>query len=142
MRLTRSICCAMVIAGAACSNGLTAPPSGLPVTLSIVTRPDSPVPSIIGAGDSVTAVIMASGVSGCGQVPTVAAGLRGDDLIVTLSESVNNRPCPLSLVANLPAKIVVHDVPVGTRSARVVLRLLSGGQATYTELASGSITLP
>ena len=142
MRLTRLICCAMVLAGAACSNGLTAPPSGLPVALSTDTTADVLASSIIGAGDSVTAVVLSSRVSACDQPPTVAAGLRDDDLVVTLSETFNNQPCPRNLFANPPVRIVVHDVPSGTRTARVVLRLVRGGQATYTDLASGSITLP
>jgi hypothetical protein len=139
MRLTRAICAWILFAAGACSTGLTAPPNGLPVAISTATTPGAQVPSITGGGDSVTAVVSGSS---CGQLPTVAAGLRGNDLVVTLSEPLIRDVCPASLFAEVVDAIVVHDVPSGTRSVRVVLRQLSGDKARYSELVSGTVTLP
>jgi hypothetical protein len=139
MRLTRSICGSILLASAACSTGLTAPPNGLPVAISTVTNQDVQAPSITGGGDSVTAVVNGSR---CAQMPTVDAGLRGTELVVTLSEPLIVDVCPAALILQLPEQIVVHDVPPGTRSARVVLRQLSGDKAKYSEIVSGTVTLP
>ena len=131
----------MLLAVAACSS-LTAPPSGLPVTLSLVDVPGAQVPSITGAGDSVTAIVLETDGPACGAVPTPAAGLRADELVVTLTQQDDTRPCGAGLRALAPFKVVVRSVPSGTRSATVVLRLISGDNATYSRLASGTITLP
>lgn len=139
MRLTRSVCVILLIAAAACSASLTAPPSGLPVTLSFDDTPREQVPSITRSGDSVTAIVASTGGPSCGGVPKTAAGLRGDELVVTLTQPEDRRPCPTALFAFAPYKVVVHDVPSSTSSAKVVLRLVSGDNATYSTLASGTI---
>lgn len=140
MRLTRLICATVLVAAAACSASLTAPPSGLPVSLSVVDAPVAHVPSITGAGDSVTAIVVETDPP-CGTLPTPAAGLRGDELVVTLTQQDDRRPCPAGLRAFAPFKIVVQNVPPATRSATVVSRLVSGDHATYSRLASGAITV-
>lgn len=146
MRLTRSMWSMTLIAAAACSNSLTAPPHGLPVTLTVVTTLNVQVPSIAAADDSVTAVVIEPGNEACGSgLPTVDAGLRSDDLVVTLSQPAIQRQCPPgagTAVNPLPFSIVVHDVPSGTRAVRVELRVISGDKASFTELASGTISLP
>ncbi|HTL94479.1 MAG TPA: hypothetical protein VL157_02990 [Gemmatimonadaceae bacterium] len=146
MRLTCSMCAAMLIAAAGCSSGLTAPPKGLPVDLTFVSTQGVQVPSITSGDDSVTAVVMESGAAGCHGGPlTPAAGVRGEELVVTLTQPVRTGPCPpvtaLTAVVPLPLKVVVHHVPSGTSSAKVVLRLVSGDHATYTVLASGAISV-
>jgi len=145
MRLTCSMCAAMLIATAGCSSSLTAPPNGLPVTLSSVSTQGVQVPSISSGDDSVTAVVMEPNSAACDGPATPAAGVRGEALIVTLTQHVRTGVCPpigVTAVALLPIQVVVHDVPSGTSSAQVVLRRVSGDNATFTVLASGAITVP
>lgn len=142
MRLTRSICAAALVTATACSGSLTAPPSGLPATLSTVETPDGQVPSITSAGDSVIAFASNDTGSPCGSAPTVAAGLRGNGLVMTITRHPRNCPPGSDIAPEFPFQIVVHEVPPGTRSATVVLRLVGGDNATYFRLASGTITLP
>ena len=143
MRLTRSIRPTLLVALAACSASLTAPPNGLPVTLTPITNEEVQVPSITSADDSVTAVILPLGVTSCGGALTPAAGLRGDVLVVTLTQAVRKGPCPpVPTAVPLPLEIVVHDVPSGTSSARVVLRLVGGNDTKYSVLVSGAIIIP
>ncbi|HSC30388.1 MAG TPA: hypothetical protein VLD17_01595 [Gemmatimonadaceae bacterium] len=145
MRLTRSICAVTLIAAAACSGGLTAPPSGLPVDLSFVES-DVQTPSITSDADSVVAIVNEAPQFACADgPPSAAAGIRGSDLIVTVSAQVVHTTCgpvgALAAVVPLPIRLVVHEVPAGTDSARVVLRRISGDNATYIELGSGPITV-
>lgn len=141
MRLTRSICPTILLALAACSS-LTAPPSGLRVTLTSISFQDVQKASITSAGDSVTAKVPPAGFAPCGGLMTADAGLRAGALIMTLTQAERGT-CPPGVtgVLQLPVEIVVHDVPSGTRAASVVLRLVRGGNATYSTLASGTITV-
>lgn len=142
MRLTGSIGPMLLVALAACSGSLTAPPSGLPVTLTSVSFQSVQVASITSADDSVTAVVPPPGSAACGGPMTAEAGLRAGALIMTLTQVVRSGPCPpVTAVVPLPLKLVVHDVPSGTRSATVVLRLVNGDNATYSTLAAGTITI-
>ncbi len=143
MRLTRSIGPTLLLALAACSASLTAPPNGLPVTLTSVSFQSVQVASITSADDSVTAMVPAAGFAACGGPMTADAGLRAGALIMTLTQTQRG-PCPPGVtgVLQLPVEIVVHDVPSGARAARVVLRLVTGDNATYSTLASGTIRLP
>lgn len=142
MRLTRSIGPTLLVALAACSASLTAPPSGLPVTLTSLSFQSVQVASITSADDSVTAMVPPPGFAGCGGPITADAGLRAGELIMTLTQLVRSGPCPpVTAVVPLPLELIVHDVPSGTRAARVVLRLVTGDNATYSTLASGTITV-
>jgi hypothetical protein len=145
MRLTCSMCAAMLIVTAGCSNSLTAPPNGLPVTLTTVSSQGVQVPSITSGDDSVTAIVMEPDAAACDGPVTPAAGVRGEALVVTLTQQVRTGPCPpigVTAVVPLPIQLVVHDVPSGTSSAQVVLRLVRGDNATFTVLASGAISVP
>lgn len=142
MRLTRSIGPTVLLALAACSASLTAPPDGLPVTLTSLSFQSVQVASITSADDSVTAVVPPPAFAGCGGAITADAGLRSGALIMTLTQLVRSGPCPpVTAVVPLPLELIVHDVPSGTRAARVVLRLVTGDKATYSTLASGTITV-
>lgn len=142
MRLTRSICVMMPIVAAACSNGLTAPPNELPVTLSIIEPAGGGLPSqsIAGAGDSVQAVVVSLG-GVCGAAPTAAAGLRANKLVMTITTVVADRPC-LEIAAFQIYAITAREVPPGTRVALVDLHIVNGKTATDSVLISKSITLP
>jgi len=144
MRLTCSMCAAVLIATAGCSSSLTAPPNGLPVTLTTVTSQGVQVPSITSGDDSVTAVVMEPASAACDGPVTPAAGVRGEALVVTLTQQARTGPCPpiaATAVVPLPIQLVVHDVPSGTSSAQVVLRLVRGDNAAFTVLASGAISV-
>ena len=143
MRVTRSITPVLLIALAACSS-LTAPPNGLPVTVAAINLQDFQGPSITGAGDSVVAMVRQSASAACGDQFTAAAGLRAGELVITLTQSQSTRQCPPGVTGVLlsPLEIVVHQVPSGTRPATVVWRLVSGNNATYTTLASGTVSVP
>lgn len=141
MRLTRSVCVILLITAAACSTSLTAPPSGLPVALTSVETPGAQLPPIISAGDSVVAVVIPKGGWSCGSGPTAVAGLRGEDLVVTVTRHPADCRPGVLVAYQPPLKLVVHHVPSGTVSAKVVLRLVSGNDATYTVLASGAISI-
>ena len=141
MRLTRSIRPTMLLAAAACSASLTAPPSGLRVPFTSIETPDVQVPTITSAGDSVVAVVSDDVGSPCGSGRTVAAGLRGEDLIVTITRHPKDCPPGVVIAPQFPLQIVVHDVPSSTGSLKVVLRLVSSDNATYTVLASGAISI-
>jgi hypothetical protein len=135
MRPTRSIWCAALAAAAACSSGLEAPPAGLPVTFGNAPISGFTNPSIIGAGDSVTVLL---GALPCSTKGTEIAGLRAGELIVTISRPLVPPPC-----MSPPAlRLVVHDVPPATRSARAVLRIIQGDHATYSLLVRNTVTLP
>lgn len=145
MRLTRSICAVTLIAAAACSGGLTAPPNGLPVDLSFVEA-EVQTPSITSNADSVVAIVSEPPQFTCEDGPlTAAAGIRGSELVITVSAQVVRTICgpvtAVSAVVPLPIRLVVHAIPAGTDSARVVLRRISGGKAAYIELGSGPITV-
>lgn len=142
MRLTRPIGPMLLVALVACSASLTAPPSGLPVTLTSVSFEDVQVASITSADDSVTAIVPPAGFGVCGGRMTADAGLRAGALIMTLTQTQRGT-CPPGVtgVLQLPVQLVVHDVPSGTSSAKVVLRVVSGHNATYSTLASGTITV-
>lgn len=141
MRLTRSVCASLLMSAAACSSSLTAPPSGLRVAFTRIETPDVQVPTITSAGDSVVAVVSGDVGSPCGSGPTIAAGLRGEDLIVTVTRHPKDCPLGVLIARQFPLQIVVQDVPSGTGSLKVVLRLVSGNNATYTVLASGAISI-
>lgn len=141
MRLTRSLCATLLVPAAACSSSLTAPPSGLPVALSSVETPVVQLPPITSAGDSVVAVVDPVGGWPCGSGPTATAGLRGEELLVTVTRHPKDCPLGVLIAQQPPLRIVVHDVPAGTGSAKVVLRLVTGDNATYSVLASGAIAV-
>lgn len=112
------------------------------IALSLVLPPNGRPPSqfITGAGDSVTAVTAELG-GVCSPPPTASAGLRAGDLVMTLTSTVQNRPCP-ALVALNVYSISVHRVPTGTRTARVEWRLISGDKVSGSVLISRTISPP
>src|SRR5690348_5736505 len=145
MRLTCSMCAAMLTATAGCSNSLTAPLNGLPVALTTISSQCVQVPSTTSGDDSDIAGVMEPASAACDGPLTPAAGVRGEALVVTLTQQVRTGPCPpiaATAVVPLPIQLVVHDVPSGTSSAQVVLRLVRGDNATFTVLASGAISVP
>ncbi|HEX5180229.1 MAG TPA: hypothetical protein VFW04_12925 [Gemmatimonadaceae bacterium] len=140
MRLTRWICGLTVAAASGCSSSLTAPPNGLPARVSLVAFSNDGLPSVAAAGDSV-AVVAANPNNPCASHPTVVAGLRSGSLIMTLSTAIATRPCPV-LAIPTAFSVTVHDVPSGTRAARLALRTVNAGKTEESTLASTTITLP
>lgn len=144
MRLTRWMHGLMLVSAAACSSSVTAPPSGLPATLSAIQpvngAPSSP--TLTAADDSVTAVFV-SLANACSLSPTAAAGLSGATLVMTVTsvEKHPGVPCP-ALVALTVYSMTVRDVPRGTRTAKVVWRSVSGVSAENSVLITSTISLP
>lgn len=139
MRLARWIPCLIAASAAGCSSSnLTSPPAGLPVTLSALAGPVSP--SISSSGNVVTAVI--SNYQGvCGAPPTADAGLRGNNLVMTLTSVTKHVPCTLLLgIRNY--SISVSRVPAAVRTAKVVMRIVDGGNESDTVLIASPIRLP
>lgn len=138
MRLTRWICVPMLTVAAACSNSVTAPPSGLSLSVFGIGYTAATVPSISSAGDSVVAFVVPLANLGCNTTVSQSAGIRGGDLIVTLTEKLDRDPCG-ALSAFTILQINVRDVPPGTRSARVVERDVNGDRTSSSLLVSGLI---
>jgi hypothetical protein len=141
MRLTRWTCGLLVAAGSACSGSLTAPPTGLPVTMSHIGFIGGVrAPSITGAGDSVVALAVDQ-TSPCAVSETAVAGLRSGTLVATLISVVPRRPCAV-LAQDGIVVVMVHNVPSGMRTARLVLHTENGGHPPDLTLAAGTIRLP
>lgn len=141
MRLTRWMQGLMVLSAAACSDGVTAPPTGLPVTFAPIASVDRlPTPSITGAGDSVSAIIVRVGGI-CGSIPTAVAGLRATTLVMTITTSIESVPCPL-LAREQVYSLTVVDVPAGMRTAQVVWRSVGAHSVSDSVYVSGRIDLP
>lgn len=111
------------------------------MTLTSVETPAAQLPPITSAGDSVVAVVIPDGGWPCGSGPTAVAGLRGEELVVTVTRHPADCRPGVLIAYQPPLQLVVHHVRSGTVSAKVVLRLVSGDNATYSVLASGSISV-
>lgn len=138
MRLTRWMCGLVVAASASCSSSLTAPPTGLPVTVALVSvGEDAVLPSIMAAADSVVVVVRDPN-NACATPPTSVAGLRSGMLVVTLSSVEPSRVCGVLAGFN-SFSVTVRNVPSGTRTVRLRMRTTKGGTTEESTLAEGTI---
>jgi hypothetical protein len=142
----RPIAVLAILGAAACSGGLleasTAPPSGLPVTITSSFIPGI-VPAsgtITGKGDSVVALVTWPAV--CGRSLSADAGTNAGGLVTTIllaSQGVQNCQ-PLNGMTRYRAS--VHGVPAGTLSASAHIRLLTNGANLDSNVVTSTVTLP
>ena len=136
----------LALAAAGCQDGVTAPPSGLPVTLEWLPLPTRgappPPPSLAGAGDSVLASAVVS-TWGCYDYHADAGLLaRTDVLIITLTGVQRGGICPDDLGAAL-VRVTVYRVPPGRHLTLWRERQVpAAGRVSETELARTTLTLP
>lgn len=141
MRLTRWMCGLVVAAATACSSSPMAPPTGLSVTVSLVSSgEDAALPSIVRAADSVVAVVRDPN-NACATPPTAVAGVRSSTLVVTLSSVERSRVCTVLAGFN-SFSVSVRNVPNSTRSVRLLLRTTKAGTVEVSTLAAGTIAAP
>lgn len=135
------MCALGITAIAACSSNLTAPPAGLPVTVSLVwSGEDAALPSIVGATDSVVAVVRDPN-NWCATPPTGVAGVRSGALVVTLSSVQPSGVCT-RLGGYNSFSVTVRNVPNSTRTVRLLLRTTKAGTVEVSTLAAGTIAAP
>ena len=136
----------LILGAAACSGGLleasTAPPSGLPVTVTTTFAPGI-VPAtgtITGKGDSVVALV--SWPATCNRTQSAEAGMTTGGLVITIlltAQGVQNC-APLNGMTLYRA--AVHGVGAGTFVASAHVRLLTNGANSDSTVAQASVTLP
>ena len=127
-----------------CSDAPTGVPTGFGVSISFTgtSRPDTVHSTITAAGDSVFTSQLLS-VSPCFAI-VPEAGLDGNaDLVITITAQERDLVCPAVVPTASVARVVVHGVPAGQRTAILMLRYVRlNGPPSSTELMRTAIMLP
>jgi hypothetical protein len=133
---------AVTLALLACHDTMTAPPPGLPVT---VTSVDTPITSatISGASDSVVALIPPYTPSPCND-NHADAGIENGVLVVTLTSRQTGPVCPLFALRMAPGtRVAVRQLPPGAYEVLIVAHLQPlSGNPSDTEITRGAVALP
>src|SRR5258708_9518268 len=145
MRGTSFLATLVFAASLGCRDGPTAPPSGLPVTLSFTTnRPPLPSPTVQAAGDSVVATYV-WGASGCNDT-RADAGLVGDGvLVISVTATPSDRFCVASVsLSSFIDHFVLHGAPSRHHLVIVANRWApaNGNNSSRTEVMRQVVTLP
>ena len=143
MRRTSLLATLTLAATVGCRESLTAPPSGLPATLSVTTAsPPFPSPAVQAADDSVVATYV-SGVSGCVDYGA-EAGLRGGTMVITVSGRVAQDRFCMAVLASAVYRVVVHGAPTGRYPVVVASRMVqaNGKSGPSSEIVRRVVTLP
>jgi hypothetical protein len=134
------------LGAAACSGGLleasTAPPSGLPVSVTTTFVPGI-VPAagtITGKGDSVIAVV--TWPATCNRTQTADAGMSAGGLVITILLTAQGVQNCLPLNGMTQYRAAVHGVPAGTFIASAHVRLLTNGANSDSSIVSATVKLP
>ena len=143
----RHLAVLFILGAAACSSGLleasTAPPSGLPVSVTSSFVPGV-VPAsgtITGKGDSVVAVFSWPAV--CNRTMSSDAGIatNGNLVITVLLSSQGVQNCsPLNGMTSYRA--AVHAVPAGVINASAHIRLVTNGANSDSTIVAATLGLP
>ena len=136
----------LVLGSAACSGGLfeasTAPPSGLPVsvTTSLVPGIVPATGTITGAGDSVVALV--SWPATCNRTQTADAGMTAGGLVITVLLTAHGVQNCLPVNGMTLYRASVHGVAAGTFVASAHVRLLTNGANLDSSIVSTTVKLP
>jgi hypothetical protein len=131
---------------AGCSAGLlesvTEPPSGLVVNVT-TTFSSGIVPttgSIIGAGDSVVALV--SRPATCGKTLTADAGATNGSLVITIVLTSEGVQTCLPVNGMTTYRAVVRGLPAGAYDASAHVRFAGLGGNADTTVARATVVLP